>query len=58
MQMQPIREIRADLERQGTPIDDPDVRMAAIALVRSLIEVTGNIGHFRRIPHLTVENWL
>ena len=51
-------EIRADLERQGTLIGDADVRIAAIALVRRLIVVTGNIRHFRKIPHLTVENWL
>ena len=51
-------EVRAELERQGTPIGDADVRIAAIALVRKLIVVTGNIRHFRKVPHLTVENWL
>ena len=51
-------EIRADLERQGTPIGDADVRIAAIALVRKLIVVTGNVRHFQRIPQLTLENWL
>ena len=51
-------ELRADLERQGTPIGDADIRIAAIALVRRLIVVTGNVGHFQRIPHLSVENWL
>ena len=51
-------EIRADLERQGTPIGDADVRIAAIAIVRRLIVVTGNVRHFRKIPHLTVEDWL
>lgn len=51
-------ELRADLERQGTPIGDADIRIAAIALVRELIVVTGNVRHFQRIPHLSVENWL
>ena len=51
-------EVRAELERQGTPIGDADVRIAAIALVRRLVVVTGNVRHFRKIPHLTVENWL
>lgn len=51
-------EVRADLERQGTPIGDADVRIAAIALVRRLIVVTGNVRHFRKVPHLIVENWL
>ena len=48
-------EVRAELERQGTPIGDADVRIAAIALVRRLIVVTGNIRHFRKIPHLSME---
>ena len=51
-------EVRAELERQGTPIGEADVRIAAIALVRRLVVVTGNIRHFRKVPHLTVENWL
>ena len=51
----PYGEIRAELERQGTPIGDADVRIAAIALVRRLIVVTGNIRHFRKILHLIVE---
>ena len=51
-------EIRADLERQGTPIGDADVRIAAIAFARNLIVVTGNVRHFQRVPYLSVENWL
>jgi tRNA(fMet)-specific endonuclease VapC len=51
-------EIRAYLERQGTPIGDSDMRIAAIALVHNLIVVTGNVRHFQRVPNLAVENWL
>ncbi|HEY8476786.1 MAG TPA: PIN domain-containing protein [Chloroflexota bacterium] len=51
-------EIRAELERQGTPLGDGDLRIAAIALDRGLTVVTGNIRHFRRVPNLTVENWM
>lgn len=51
-------QIRADLERQGTPIGDPDVRIAATALVHNLIVVTGNMRHFQRVPDLVVENWI
>lgn len=51
-------QIRADLERRGTPIGDSDMRIAATALVRGLIVVTGNVRHFQRVPNLTVENWL
>ncbi len=51
-------EVRAHLERRGTPIGDADVRIAAIALARDLTVVTGNVGHFERVPGLRVENWL
>jgi tRNA(fMet)-specific endonuclease VapC len=49
---------RAQLERAGTPLPEPDLRIAAIALARSLTVATGNIRHFARIPGLNVENWL
>lgn len=51
-------EVRADLERKGTPIGDADLRIAAIALSRELIVVTANERHFRKVPGLSVENWL
>lgn len=51
-------EIRADLERRGTPIGDADMRIAAIALSQDLKVVTGNERHFRRVTNLEIENWL
>jgi tRNA(fMet)-specific endonuclease VapC len=51
-------ELRAELERVGTPIGDGDTRIAAIALVHDLTVVTGNVRHFERVPGLRVENWL
>ncbi len=51
-------ELRAELERRGTPVGDADMRIAAIALSRGLTLVTGNERHFRRVPGLEVENWL
>ena len=51
-------ETRAFLERQGTRLADPDLRIAATALSRDLIMVTGNTRHFNRVPGLAVENWL
>ena len=51
-------ELRAELERRGTPIGDADTRVASIALSRRLTVVTGNERHFRRVPGLTIENWL
>lgn len=51
-------EVRAELERRGTPIGEADLRIGAIALARDLTVVTGNVRHFQRIPELLVENWL
>lgn len=51
-------QVRAELERRGTPVGDADLRIAAIALTHSLTVVTGNVRHFQRIPGLPVENWL
>jgi tRNA(fMet)-specific endonuclease VapC len=51
-------EVRAALERNGTPLAEPDLRIAAIALTFDLVLVTGNERHFRRVPGLAVENWI
>ena len=51
-------EVRAGLEKAGTPFGDADLRIGAVALVRGLTVVTGKVGHFQRIPGLGVENWL
>lgn len=50
--------IRAELERTGTSLAEPDLRIGAIALARDLTVVTGNTRHFARIPGPRVENWL
>lgn len=50
--------LRTQLERAGTPLPEPDLRIAAIALAGSLVLVTGNVRHFTRVPGLIVENWL
>jgi tRNA(fMet)-specific endonuclease VapC len=39
-------------------LDEPDLRIASIALSRGLVVVTGNVRHFSRVPDLKVENWL
>ncbi len=51
-------ELRAELERKGECLSDPDLMIAAIALSRSFVVVTGNTRHFSRIRKLKVENWL
>jgi tRNA(fMet)-specific endonuclease VapC len=50
--------LRADLERAGRPLDEPDLRIASIALANDLTLVTANVRHFSRVPELAVENWL
>lgn len=50
--------LRAQLEKAGEPLAEPDLRIAAIALARDLTVVTGNVRHFQRVPDLRVENWL
>ncbi len=50
--------LRADLERRGCPIGPLDTLIAAAAVARGSILVTGNDAEFRRVPGLQVENWL
>ncbi len=51
-------QLRAELERAGTPIGDAHTRIAAIALSHDLTVVTANTRHFERVPGLRIENWL
>lgn len=51
-------DIRALLERAGTPIGAYDVLIAAQARRRKATLVTGNTGEFERVPGLTTENWI
>ncbi len=50
-------DIRANLERAGTPIGAYDVLIAAQARRRKATLVTANTGEFERVPGLTTENW-
>ena len=50
-------EIRAALERQGTPIGPYDVLIAAQARRRSAPLMTANVREFARVPRLTLEDW-
>jgi predicted nucleic acid-binding protein len=50
--------LRARLENEGRRLDEPDLRIASVALAHQLTLVTGNVRHFARVPGLRVENWL
>ncbi|MDJ0727501.1 MAG: type II toxin-antitoxin system VapC family toxin [Prochloraceae cyanobacterium] len=51
-------EIRANLEKAGTPIGAMDMLIAAAAIANDLILVSNNIKEFTRIPELKLENWV
>jgi len=50
-------QVRAELERKGSPIGAYDVLIAAHALSLGLTLVTNNVREFRRIAQLRLENW-
>jgi tRNA(fMet)-specific endonuclease VapC len=50
--------IRAQLEAAGTPIGGNDLLIAAHARALGAIIVTANVGEFRRVRDVKVENWL
>ena len=51
-------ELRAFLQKQGTPIGNYDLLIAAHALHLNMTLVTNNEKEFVRIPDLRVENWV
>jgi tRNA(fMet)-specific endonuclease VapC len=51
-------DLRAHLERRGTPIGANDLFIAAQALHDGSVLVTDNDREFSRVPGLTVENWI
>ena len=51
-------QLRAELERAGTPCGPHDMQIGAHARSEGLILVTNNMREFTRMPGLRVENWL
>ena len=51
-------DIRAALERAGTPIGSNDLLIAAHARSRGLTLVTHNLREFERVPGLKTADWL
>ena len=50
--------IRASLQRQGLPIGNNDLWLAAHAMAEGWTLVTNNTREFSRVPGLRVENWV
>jgi tRNA(fMet)-specific endonuclease VapC len=53
-----IRSLRVALEKKGVPIGAHDMLIAAHARALDAVCVTDNVGEFKRVPALEVENWL
>ncbi len=51
-------QLRAELEKAGTPIGPNDLLIGAIALTRGLTVITRNTREFGRIPGLHLEDWV
>lgn len=51
-------EIRATLERVGTPIGNNDLWIAAHARALGVTLISNNVGEFERVPGLRLENWV
>jgi tRNA(fMet)-specific endonuclease VapC len=50
-------EVRAALEKKGTPIGPLHTQIAAHAIALDLTLVTNNLREFKRVAHLRLENW-
>ena len=50
--------IRAILKKQGTPIGNNDLLIAAHARSLNTVLVTNNVREFERVPDLSIENWV
>jgi tRNA(fMet)-specific endonuclease VapC len=50
--------LKALLGKAGNILSDADIFIAATALVRCNMLITGNVNHFKRIEELRIENWI
>jgi len=55
--METFGALKADLQRDGRPVDDFDMIIASTALILNYRLVTNNEKHFKGIPGLVLENW-
>jgi tRNA(fMet)-specific endonuclease VapC len=50
--------LKADLEREGQRLADADLLIAAAAIARNAVLITGNRRHYDRINDLAIEDWI
>lgn len=50
--------IAAALIDAGTPVDGMDIQIAATAILKGLIVITGNERDFGKVPGIQMENWI
>ena len=51
-------QVRAELEKAGTPCGAHDMQIGGHARSEGLVLVTNNMREFSRMPGLRVENWI
>ncbi len=51
-------DLRAGLEKQGTPIGSLDMLIAAHAISLNSVLITNNEKEFNRVPNLRIDNWV
>ncbi len=56
--MQRFGKLKAELEGLSKPLADADLLIAATALEKCNLLVTGNVKHFKRIEKLALANWV
>lgn len=49
--------LKAELQKEGSPLDDFDLIIASCALAYNLVLVTNNTKHFQRLQGLKLTNW-
>ena len=55
--MDSFGEIKAQLSRTGTTVDDFDLLIGCTAMALNYTVVTNNTKHYEKIPGLNVVNW-
>ena len=51
-------DVLSKLEKQGKPIGNNDLWIAAHALTLELVLITNNVKEFSKVPRLKIENWV